>query len=68
MSDLEEATKKYIGYTEQLKICSNCDYSEERENVHLDRDFYRVCTFSNLVILKVKDNSSCEKGYKSKTK
>ncbi len=57
---LLKETKKAINYTEKVRNCKGCQHSEEVEDRHLDRAWYRVCKVNSLGQFAVADSASCD--------
>ena len=57
---LIEETKKAINYTEEVKQCKDCKHSEEKENPHLDWDWFRVCKVNSLGKFQFSDKGRCD--------
>lgn len=66
----EKAIKEEIGYTEDIcPSCQNCEHSEEKENLHVDRDWYWVCNLLfPLDCFSVRPNARCNKFNPKQTK
>jgi len=57
--ELIKITKHVLGYTEETASCKQCKYSEEKENPHLDRDWFLICKFNNLISFQVNAFGRC---------
>lgn len=58
---LEKELKQEMGYSEDVcPSCNNCGHSLEKENLHVDRDWYWVCNFNSIGAFTVKANGRCK--------
>lgn len=57
--ELEKATKKEMGYTEDRRTCQYCVFKRPMKE-GIDRDFREECTYSNLCRFEVHDHGSCK--------
>jgi hypothetical protein len=55
--ELVKATMNAMGYTEEIKECGKCKFSEEKEDQA--GMWYHVCNYSNLTSFTVKANAHC---------
>jgi hypothetical protein len=59
-ASLEKEIRQEMEYTEEIcPACANCSHSEEKENLHVDRDWYWVCKFNTIGEFPVKYNGRC---------
>lgn len=61
MDTLESELKKAMGYTEEVKNCEKCVYSEEEECRYTDRMWYTVCKYNTIMNIIVTKTASCNK-------
>ena len=60
MSDkLTEASKEWLGYTEEVRTCKKCKYFQEVKNP--DDKFDWVCSYSNICSFTVSLFARCDK-------
>lgn len=58
---LEQILKEEMGYTFlPCPACKCCIHSLEKENLHVDRDWYYVCKFNNIGEMSVNENGRCK--------
>ncbi|MGQ0708740.1 MAG: hypothetical protein ACT4NV_03220 [Rhodoferax sp.] len=60
MSLIEE-TKAAMGYIDKPVKCVDCTYFEEQDHPVLDREWIKVCSYSNLCKFQVTESGQCKK-------
>ncbi len=56
---LVEITKEAMGYKENAPSCLGCQFNKELEDLHIDRSWYNVCTYSNICNFRISASGHC---------
>jgi len=59
--NLDRELKIAMGYTDEIRQCKGCCFSEEREDPNLDRNWFMVCTYNTIRSFVVNSTAHCLK-------